>query len=255
MKLWTDIFWVAVNLSTLGYLEKEGTAVKYGVMLNASFSEEEEGHSPPWIPRPSWTWPTRSVTLYLMPIFTMVDGRWQSWRCTPTLTWLTLPSAAWRWGTTSPTVFSSFLHLSCFGKNTLFNLSVRLPSFLAEASACPLVFYNACHICRSHNNQIKTKQKPYKPFLGYVIEWFDLRQHPSQPASGRTGLGSPEEQQPTSSVHSCLVKYSNSWSMFKRPYWVPHRYVIFYSPFDVGYKFFKFLPIKVICAALKEIYR
>jgi len=32
-------------------------------------------------------------------------------------------------------------------------------------------------------------------------------------------------------------------------------YVIFYSPFDVGYKFFKFLPIKVICAALKEIYR
>jgi hypothetical protein len=33
------------------------------------------------------------------------------------------------------------------------------------------------------------------------------------------------------------------------------RYIIFYSPFDVGYKFFKFLPIKVICAALKEIYR
>jgi len=32
-------------------------------------------------------------------------------------------------------------------------------------------------------------------------------------------------------------------------------YLIFYSPFDVGYKFFKFLPIKVICAALKEIYR
>ena len=33
------------------------------------------------------------------------------------------------------------------------------------------------------------------------------------------------------------------------------RYLIFYSPFDVGYKFFKFLPIKVICAALKEVYR
>jgi len=32
-------------------------------------------------------------------------------------------------------------------------------------------------------------------------------------------------------------------------------YLIFYSPFDVGYKFFKFLPIKVICAALKEVYR
>jgi len=32
-------------------------------------------------------------------------------------------------------------------------------------------------------------------------------------------------------------------------------YLIFYSPFDVGYKFFKFLPIKIICAALKEVYR
>merc|ERR1712223_735189 len=32
-------------------------------------------------------------------------------------------------------------------------------------------------------------------------------------------------------------------------------YLIFYSPFDVGYKFFKFLPVKVICAALKEVYR
>jgi len=32
-------------------------------------------------------------------------------------------------------------------------------------------------------------------------------------------------------------------------------YLIFYSPFDVGFKFFKFLPVKVVCAALKEIYR
>jgi len=32
-------------------------------------------------------------------------------------------------------------------------------------------------------------------------------------------------------------------------------YLIFYSPFDVGYKFFNFLPMKVICAALKEVYR
>ena len=42
---------------------------------------------------------------------------------------------------------------------------------------------------------------------------------------------------------------------FQSPYLILPRYVIFYSPFDVGYKFFKFLPIKVICAALKEIYR
>merc|ERR1712156_1065815 len=31
-------------------------------------------------------------------------------------------------------------------------------------------------------------------------------------------------------------------------------YLIFYSPFDVGYKFFKFLPVKVVCAALKEVF-
>ena len=49
-----------------------------------------------------------------------------------------------------------------FWQDTLFNLSVRLPSFLAEAPACPLVFYNACHICRSHHNHIKTKYKPNK---------------------------------------------------------------------------------------------
>ena len=33
------------------------------------------------------------------------------------------------------------------------------------------------------------------------------------------------------------------------------RYVIFYLPFDLGYKFFKFLPVKIVCAALKEVYR
>lgn len=32
-------------------------------------------------------------------------------------------------------------------------------------------------------------------------------------------------------------------------------YTVFYLPFDVGHKFFKFLPVKVICAALKEVYR
>ncbi|XP_076231133.1 trimeric intracellular cation channel type 1B.1 [Calliopsis andreniformis] len=32
-------------------------------------------------------------------------------------------------------------------------------------------------------------------------------------------------------------------------------YVIFYTPFDIGYKIAKFLPVKVVCATLKEIYR
>ena len=33
------------------------------------------------------------------------------------------------------------------------------------------------------------------------------------------------------------------------------RYVIFYLPFDFGYKALKFLPIKMMCEALKEVYR
>ena len=33
------------------------------------------------------------------------------------------------------------------------------------------------------------------------------------------------------------------------------RYVIFYLPFDFGYKVMKFMPIKMFCEALKEIYR
>lgn len=32
-------------------------------------------------------------------------------------------------------------------------------------------------------------------------------------------------------------------------------YVVFYMPFDIGYKLAKFLPIKIVCAAMKEIYR
>jgi len=31
--------------------------------------------------------------------------------------------------------------------------------------------------------------------------------------------------------------------------------VIFYTPFDIGYKIAKFLPVKIVCAAMKEIYR
>ena len=34
-----------------------------------------------------------------------------------------------------------------------------------------------------------------------------------------------------------------------------HRYAMFYLPFDIGYKVFKFLPVKVACAAMKEVYR
>ncbi|CAG9795670.1 unnamed protein product [Diatraea saccharalis] len=32
-------------------------------------------------------------------------------------------------------------------------------------------------------------------------------------------------------------------------------YIVFYTPFDVGYKVAKFLPVKVVAAAMKEIYR
>lgn len=33
------------------------------------------------------------------------------------------------------------------------------------------------------------------------------------------------------------------------------RYIVFYTPFDVGYKVAKFLPVKVAASAMKEIYR
>ncbi|XP_028177572.1 trimeric intracellular cation channel type 1B.1 [Ostrinia nubilalis] len=32
-------------------------------------------------------------------------------------------------------------------------------------------------------------------------------------------------------------------------------YIVFYTPFDVGYKVAKFLPVKVVASAMKEIYR
>ena len=32
-------------------------------------------------------------------------------------------------------------------------------------------------------------------------------------------------------------------------------YAMFYSPFDVVYKLSKFLPIKIVIAAMKEVYR
>ncbi|XP_063707694.1 trimeric intracellular cation channel type 1B.1 [Culicoides brevitarsis] len=32
-------------------------------------------------------------------------------------------------------------------------------------------------------------------------------------------------------------------------------YIVFYTPFDIGYKFAKFLPIKIIASVMKEIYR
>ena len=33
------------------------------------------------------------------------------------------------------------------------------------------------------------------------------------------------------------------------------RYVVFYLPFDVGFKVLKFFPIKMVCEALREILR
>lgn len=32
-------------------------------------------------------------------------------------------------------------------------------------------------------------------------------------------------------------------------------YLVFYTPFDIGYKFAKFLPIKIVASVMKEIYR
>lgn len=32
-------------------------------------------------------------------------------------------------------------------------------------------------------------------------------------------------------------------------------YIVFYTPFDIGYKVAKFLPIKLVASAMKEIYR
>lgn len=32
-------------------------------------------------------------------------------------------------------------------------------------------------------------------------------------------------------------------------------YLVFYTPFDIGYKIGKFLPVKVVASAMKEIYR
>lgn len=34
-----------------------------------------------------------------------------------------------------------------------------------------------------------------------------------------------------------------------------YRYMVFYTPFDIGYKIGKFLPIKLVASAMKEIYR
>lgn len=32
-------------------------------------------------------------------------------------------------------------------------------------------------------------------------------------------------------------------------------YIVFYTPFDIGYKVSKFLPVKLVASAMKEIYR
>lgn len=36
---------------------------------------------------------------------------------------------------------------------------------------------------------------------------------------------------------------------------IPYRYIVFYTPFDIGYKVAKFLPVKIVASAMKEIYR
>jgi trimeric intracellular cation channel len=32
-------------------------------------------------------------------------------------------------------------------------------------------------------------------------------------------------------------------------------YIVFYTPFDIGYKCAKFLPVKLVASAMKEVYR
>lgn len=32
-------------------------------------------------------------------------------------------------------------------------------------------------------------------------------------------------------------------------------YIVFYTPFDIGYKVSKFLPVKLVASGMKEIYR
>lgn len=32
-------------------------------------------------------------------------------------------------------------------------------------------------------------------------------------------------------------------------------YIVFYTPFDIGYKVSKFLPVKLVASAMKEVYR
>ena len=51
------------------------------------------------------------------------------------------------------------------------------------------------------------------------------------------------------------MRGSDFGQLFGTPPSLTHRYVMFYLPFDIGYKVFKFLPVKVACAAMKEVYR
>lgn len=52
-----------------------------------------------------------------------------------------------------------------------------------------------------------------------------------------------------------MYKIKNKITSLKGNFSKCFRYVIFYTPFDIGYKVAKFLPVKIVCAAMKEIYR
>lgn len=45
-----------------------------------------------------------------------------------------------------------------------------------------------------------------------------------------------------------LYKKLNEWHCF-------YRYLVFYTPFDIGYSVSKFLPVKLVFSVMKEIYR
>ncbi|KAI8420237.1 hypothetical protein MSG28_008778 [Choristoneura fumiferana] len=60
------------------------------------------------------------------------------------------------------------------------------------------------------------------------------------------------------SITSSLVRHATTTTdvkskSFSRKH--PLAYIVFYTPFDVGYKVAKFLPVKVVASAMKEIYR
>ena len=102
-----------------------GVRILWSLWLNKS-------QQPSWIPRRSWTWPTR----------------WPSSRCIPTSTSPTLPCAASQSGMTWPAVSPDSIPCTLcilFGS--------RLTPLLPEAPAVPLGVLHARHLRWGHPRQ------------------------------------------------------------------------------------------------------